>query len=62
MQIICTSLQTDKHVSTSPLSFYKTDALPAANQQCQSTEGTWILSTDIKGEYYDDKVAWWRNG
>jgi len=30
MQIICTSLQTDNHTSTSPLSFYGTDALPAA--------------------------------
>ena len=30
MQIICISLQTDNHVSTLPLSFYKPDALPAA--------------------------------
>jgi len=29
MQIICTSLQTDNHASTSPLSFYTPDALPA---------------------------------
>ena len=29
MQIICTSLKTDKHASTSPLSFYSPDALPA---------------------------------
>jgi len=29
-QIIYTSLQTDKHASTSPLSFYRPDALPAA--------------------------------
>jgi len=29
MQIICTSLQTDNHDSTSPLSFYRPDALPA---------------------------------
>jgi len=28
-QIICTSLQTDNHASTSPLSFYRLDALPA---------------------------------
>jgi len=28
MQIICTSLQTDNHLSTSPLSFYRPDALP----------------------------------
>jgi len=30
MQIICTSLQTDNHASTSPLSFYSLDAIPAA--------------------------------
>jgi len=29
MQIICTSLQTDNHPSTSLLSFYRPDALPA---------------------------------
>jgi len=28
MQIMCTSLQTDNHASTSPLSFYRLDALP----------------------------------
>jgi len=30
MQIICISLQTDNHATTSPLSFYRTDALLAA--------------------------------
>ena len=29
-QIICTSLQTDNHASTSSLSFYRPDALPDA--------------------------------
>jgi len=29
MQIICTLLQTDNHASTSPLSFYRPDVLPA---------------------------------
>ena len=29
---ICTSLQTDNHASTPPLSFYRPDALPAAQQ------------------------------
>jgi len=29
-QIICTSLQTDNHASTSPLSFYRSYALPGA--------------------------------
>jgi len=32
MQIICTSLQTDNHASTSPLGFYRPDALCAAQQ------------------------------
>jgi len=30
MQIICTSIQTDNHATTSPLSFDSLDALPAA--------------------------------
>ena len=30
MQIIYTSLQTNNHASTAPLSFYRPDALPAA--------------------------------
>jgi len=30
MQIICTSLQTYNHTGTSPLSFYRLDALPVA--------------------------------
>jgi len=36
MQIIYTSLQTDNHVSTSPLSFYRPDAFLPPNQQRQS--------------------------
>jgi len=36
---VCTSLQTDNHSSTPPVSFYRPDALPAANQPRQSTEG-----------------------
>jgi len=36
----CTSLQTDNHISTPPLSFF-TGQMPflPLNQQCQSTEG-----------------------
>jgi len=42
---VCTSLQTNNHASTPPLSFYRPDALPAAHQ---STEGhalkaMWLL-------------------
>ena len=36
---VCTSLQTDNHASTPPLSFYRPDALPATQQQRESTEG-----------------------
>jgi len=36
---VCTSLQTDNHASTSLLSLYRSDALPAAQPQRQSTEG-----------------------
>ena len=37
---VCTSLQTDNHTSTPPLSFfYRPGALPAAQPQRQSTEG-----------------------
>jgi len=37
---VCTSLQTDNYASTPPLSFYRPDALPAAQPTRQSTEGT----------------------
>jgi len=38
---VCNSLQTDSHADTSPLFFYRPDALPSAlpNQQHESTEG-----------------------
>ena len=36
---VCTSLQTDNHASTPPLSFYRPGALLPPNQQHQSTEG-----------------------
>ena len=38
--MICISLQTDNHASTSPLSFYRPDALLAVQPKRQSTEGT----------------------
>jgi len=40
MQTICTSLQTDKHINTPSLNFYRAGALPDAHQQRQNTEGT----------------------
>jgi len=41
---VCTSLQTDNHASTPPLSFF-TGRMPflPPNQQCQSTEGTLLI-------------------
>ena len=38
MQIICTSLQTDDHASTSAISFTGRMPFLPTNQQCQSTE------------------------
>jgi len=39
MQTICTSLQTDNHINTSSINFYRPDALLTPNEQCQSTQG-----------------------
>jgi len=47
MQIICTLLQTDNHASTSPLSFYRLDTLPAPNQQRRSTEGIRYIPSNV---------------
>jgi len=49
---VCTSLQTDNHTSTSPLSFF-TGRMPflPPNQQRQSTEGTRSIT-----KYY--KIGW----
>jgi len=41
---VCNSLQTDNHASTPPLSFYRPDALPAA----QPTEGLCQHATSQK--------------
>jgi len=48
---VCTSLQTDNHVSTPPLSFFRgrMPFLPP-NQQCQSSEGKGINLTSIAAE------------
>jgi len=50
---LCTLLQTDNHASTLLLSFrffYKLDALPATNQQHQSTEGKSSQITSLKSK------------
>jgi len=36
---VCTLLQTDNHPAPHHSVFYRPDALPATQQQCQSTEG-----------------------
>jgi len=40
MQVICTSLQTDNHTSTSALVFKGRMLFLPPNQQCQSTKGS----------------------
>jgi len=47
IQIICTSLQTDNHASTPPLSFF-TGQMPflLPNQQHQSTKGLVIVNNN----------------
>jgi len=49
MQIICTSHKTDNHASTSPLSFYRPDALPAAQPTASKH---WMQITII------DNIVW----
>jgi len=51
---VCTSLQTDNHASTPPLSFF-TGRMPflPPNQQRQSTEGRALKATDIKSQTKD---------
>jgi len=51
---VCTSLQTDNHTSTPPLSFY-TGWMPflLPNQQCQNTEGN-STNKQMKNKYKID--------
>jgi len=63
MQIICMSLQTDNNASTSPLSFYRPDALPAA-QPTASKHWRWdntpkLLGqiSELLGHYFDPVVT-----
>jgi len=52
MQIICTLLQTDNHNSTSPLSFYMPDALPAAQPTASAIKALKALcETTLIGTY-----------
>jgi len=58
MQIICISLQTDNHASTSSLNFFTVWAVfLMPNQQCQSTEGTGMtLTLSRKQQKYSNKL------
>ena len=49
MQIICTSLQTDNHASTSSLIFTGWVLFLMPNQQCQSTDGKNIMMIQNNG-------------
>jgi len=51
VQIICTSLQTDKHASTSPLSFYGLNALPAAQPTSVKAVKAFVGPTVMKNKY-----------
>jgi len=44
---VCTTLQTDNYASTPPLFFTGRMPFLPPNQQCQSTEGTVAIITDI---------------
>ena len=48
VQIICTSLQTDKHASTSPLSFCRPDALPATQLSVKALKAQVLYTYQIK--------------
>jgi len=50
-QITCTSLRTDNHASTLPLSFYKPDALPSA-QPTVSNHWRKILHLTVSNNIY----------
>jgi len=51
MQTICTSLQTDNHISTPSLNVYRPDALPdsvkALNAECFVTENDWEVRRSV---------------
>ena len=50
---VCISLQTDNHASTTPLRFYKPDALPAAQTNLQTVyEYTGYTLSDVKHHKY----------
>jgi len=56
---VCTSLQTDNHASTPPLKFF-TGRMPflLPNQQCKSTEGTFVSSKLDVFSLVSSVLAW----
>ena len=56
MQIICTSLQTDNHASTSPLSFYRSYALPVAQPTDIKAEVVHIMFTSVIWDCYVSNI------
>jgi len=44
---VCTLLQTDNHASTPPLSFYRPDALPAAQPAASRERGGNVHDVDV---------------
>jgi len=49
---VYTSLQTDNHTNTSPISFYGRDDLSAAQPTASSTEGTTYINYDENDKNY----------
>jgi len=55
-KIICTSLQTDNHTSTSSLNFFTGRMLfLTPNQQCQSTEGNYHVYKNVHNGLISNK-------
>jgi len=57
MQIICTSLQTDNHASTSPLSFYSPDALPDAKPTASKHRRQLCVSIEAVQSYWAVQIV-----
>jgi len=49
MQIICTSLKTDNHASTSSLSFFRPDALPPSFKAWKAMKSNLVINKNLSG-------------
>jgi len=60
---VCTSLQTDNHASTPPLSFYRPDALPAAQPthvkalKEQTINRQQVIKLNVKPKQYCELIS-----